>query len=56
MAGSTEFFDKLKDENNLTNKIAFFNSHPLPEKRIKILKKRMTNNNYILGNKVDLNL
>ena len=56
VAGATDFFEELKKENQLSNKIAFFSSHPLPEKRVKQLQKLIKKNNYTLGKKVDLQL
>lgn len=54
VAGATDFFESLKDENKQDKITAFFASHPHPEKRVKHLKELIKNNNYTLGEKRNL--
>lgn len=54
VAGATDFFESLKDENKQDNLTDFFATHPHPEKRVKHLEKLIKNNNYTLGEKRNL--
>lgn len=56
VAGATDFFDRLIDDNKEGNIIDFFATHPQPEKRVKRLEKLIENNNYSLGEKQDLRM
>ncbi len=56
VAGATDFFQRLINENKQDNVTDFFVSHPQPEKRVKRLEKLIQNNNYTLGNKQDLRM
>ena len=56
VAGATDFFEELQKEDQLSNKLAFFSSHPLPKKRVMQLKKLIKNNGYNVGEKIDLKL
>jgi predicted Zn-dependent protease len=54
VAGAADFFEKLQQENQPSNPIAFLSTHPLPEKRVTRLKQLIQENNYSIGQKVDL--
>lgn len=52
VAGATDFFQRLSQENNLD--IAFFSTHPSPQKRVKKIKKLIKKEHYPIENKKPL--
>ncbi|MGI0481498.1 M48 family metallopeptidase [Geminocystis sp. CENA526] len=54
VAGATDFFDRLKEENKKQKITDFLATHPHPEKRVKHLENLIKKNNYTLGKKQDL--
>lgn len=56
VAGATDFFRRLKQENKAGINIDFLSTHPLPEKRIRKLNKLIKEKNYLVKEKQPLQI